>query len=169
MAVVLNISGPHTIQWATVSSFADLGRTDNDDLFNIEIEYKYNDIQTNEFGSMPADAILMGATAFVNFTMVSYDANAITSLFNAVNGSGSTGISFPTVGKLAVGSDPSTDQLIALKINPTISGRPNYTVEKLRLISHNLRDIGNKPTRAAFRFEILPVSAGRALYAVGTS
>lgn len=165
MPVVLNVTGPHSIQWSTATSFTDLGRTDNDDLFNIEIEYKYNDIQTNEFGSMPADAIMMGASAFVNFTMVSYDPVQITALFNAANGSGSAGVAFPTVGTLAVNSGGS-DQLVSLKINPTIAGRPTYQVEKLRLISHNLRDIGNKPSRAAFRFEILPVSANRALYTV---
>lgn len=163
MAVALNITGPHLIRWGTTTgSYADLGRTDNDDLFNIEIEYKYNDIQTNEFGSMPADAILMGATAFVNFTMVSYDAAEIANLFNACNGS-SSGISFPEVGALAIGS---SDNLIALTAVPSITGRPTYTVDKLRLISHNLRDIGNKPTRAAFRFEVLPVTAGRAIYTV---
>jgi len=168
MSVILNITGPHLIRWGTTTaSYADLGRTDNDDLFNIEIEYKYTDIQTNEFGSMPAEAIMMGASAFVNFTMVSYSAAQIASLFDACNGSSGSTASFPQVGALAVGASP--DNLIALTLLPSIAGRPTYTVEFCRLISHNLKDIGNKPTRAAFRFEILPVSAGRTIYTVGTS
>lgn len=167
MSVILNITGPHLIRWGTnTSAYNDLGRTDNDDLFNIEIEYKYNDIQTNEFGAMPADSIMMGATAFVNFTMVSYSAAQIVALFDACNGSSGATASFPQVGALAIGS---SDNLIALNILPSISGRPTYTVDNCRLISHNLRDIGNKPTRAAFRFEILPVTAGRSIYTVGTS
>ena len=167
MSSILNITGPHVIRWGTTtSSYADLGRTDNDDLFNIEIEYKYTDIQTNEFGAMPAEAILMGASAFVNFTMVTYDPAQIAALFDACNGTVSSGVTFPQVGALAIGT---ADNLIALFVSPTIAGRPTYTVDKLRLISHNLRDIGNKPTRAAFRFEVLPVTAGRAIYTVGTS
>lgn len=164
MPIALNVTGPHLIRWGTTtSSYADLGRTDNDDLFNIEIEYKYTDIQTNEFGAMPSDAILMGASAFVNFTMVTYDPAEIAALFDACNGTVSSGVTFPQVGALAIGT---ADNLIALTVVPSISGRPTYTVDKLRLISHNLRDIGNKPTRAAFRFEVLPVTAGRAIYTV---
>jgi hypothetical protein len=164
MAIALNVTGPHIVKWSTTTSnYAELGRTDNDDLFNIEIEYKYSDIQTNEFGAMPADAILMGAAAFVNFTMVSYDAVEIEKLFNACNGGSGQGVNFPEVGALAIGS---SDNLISLFLDASIAGRPEYTVDKLRLISHNLRDIGNKPTRAAFRFEIMAVSAGRAIYTV---
>jgi hypothetical protein len=102
----------------------------------------------------------------VNFTLVQYDASVIASMFNAMNGSGSNGIIFPTVGVLI---SAATDQLISIKVTPTISGRPTYQVDNCRLISHNLRDVGNKPTRAAFRFEVLPVTANRAIYTVTTS
>lgn len=164
---ILNVTGPHNIQWATgATGHATLGRADNDDLFNIEMEYKYSDIQTNEFGTMPANSILMGATAFVNFTLVQYDASAITAMFNAMNGSGSNGIAFPSVGVLISTGSTSTDQLVSIKVTPSIAGRPTYQVDNLRLISHNLRDVGNKPTRAAFRFEVLPVTANRTIYTV---
>lgn len=154
--VVLNVTGPHTIQWgvaAAVPSFTDLGRTDNDDLFSVEIEHKYMDIFTNEFGLNPAESIQMGSVAYVNFTMVSHNPQAVINMIATAGGisTGGTGPTFPTIGETTL----ANTNLIAFKINPGIAGNPGYTVNYCRLISHTLKDVGNKPTRVGFRFEII--------------
>ena len=167
MAVILNVTGPYTIAWAaagSVPSSSVLGRTDNDDLFNIELEQKYTDVFTNEFGANPADAIHTGAIAYVNFTLVTFDFTQIQSMLQKC-GFGSSGPKFPTVGGLSVGSTAGSEKLVALKVITSATSQ-GYLVDYCRLISHNIKDVGNKPTRAGFRFEILPVTAGRALYSV---
>lgn len=154
-SVVLNVTGPHTIQWsaAGTTSWADLGRTDNDDLFNIEVEHKYMDIFTNEFGQNPADSIQMGAVATLNFTLVSHNPTACISMMNAIAGGGTatTGLAFPTIGQRAL----ADSNLVAIKANSGIAGSPSYIVDYCRLLGTSLKDVGNKPTRVGFRFEII--------------
>lgn len=164
MAVILNVTGPHQILWAAAGSTPTtaLGRADNDDLFSIDIEYKYQDIYTNELGQNPANAILMGATAFVSFTLVTYDPSELATLFQSLDARTGTGFLFPQVGALAIPS--SGTNLVSFKVSPDIAGAPAYTVDRCRLITHTVKDTGNKPTRAAFKFEILPSTAGSAIY-----
>lgn len=173
MPVILNVTGPHRIAWAaagSVPSTAYLGRADNDDLFSLEIEYKYQDIYTNELGTSPANSILMGATAFVNFTMVAYDPTVILNVFEKLDGVAATGnYVFPSVGKLVYDATAGNRNLIALKVVPDGSGFPTYTVDNCRLITHTLKDVGNKPTRAAFRFEVMPGAANANIFTTGTS
>jgi hypothetical protein len=167
MPVILNVTGPHQILWGTAGGAPStaLGRADNDDLFSIDIEYQYQDIFTNEFGMNPANAILMGARAYVSFTLGAYDPTEVANLFQRVDGDTSaTGIVFPKVGALAGGF------LAAFKVSPPAgSATPTYTVDRCRLVTHTLKDTGNKPTRAAFKFEILPGSAGATIFTTGTA
>lgn len=167
---ILNVTGPHTILWAAQGTSPNntLGRADNDDLFNIEIEYQYNDIFTNEFGANPADSILMGARAYVSFTLVSYDPAQLASLIQAIDGQGTSGFLFPKVGTLAYNAGTSS-QLIQLKVDSEITNAPHYNVERCKLISTSVKDVGNKPTRAGFKFEILPGTAGSTIYTRTTS
>lgn len=171
MAAILNVTGPHQIAWAaagTTPSTAYLGRADNDDLFSIEMEYKYQDVYTNELGQSPANAILMGATAFVNFTLVSYDPDVILNVFNKLDAYSTTGnYVFPTVGALAYDSTLANANLISLKVIPANTGSPTYMVDRCRLISHTIKDVGNKPTRAGFRFEIMAGSANATIFTRG--
>ena len=167
MAIILNVTGPHKILFGTVGGTpsTELGRADNDDLFAIDLEYKYQDIYTNELGQNPANAILMGATAFVNFTLVAYDPDKLSDLFEQIDGRSGSGFLFPQVGKLAYDSVTAASSfLVSLKVSPDIANSPTYTVDRCRLITHTVKDIGNKPTRAAFKFEILPGTAGSAIY-----
>lgn len=165
MPVILNVTGPHQILYGTSGSPATsaFGRADNDDLFSIDIEYKYQDIYTNEFGQNPANAILMGATAFVSFTLVTYDPSALASVFQSLDAQSGSGFLFPKVGALAIPSAGAAN-LISLKVSPDIANSPTYDVDRCRLITHTLKDTGNKPTRAAFKFEILPGTAGSSIY-----
>lgn len=172
MPVILNVTGPHKILWGNAGTTPanELGRTDNDDLFSIDIEYQYNDVFTNEFGNNPADAILMGARAFVNFTMVTYDPDQLASLLQRVDGQSSSTANtfyFPKVGSLAY--DPSGALLVALKVDSDITNAPHYTVDRCRLLTTTVKDIGNKPTRAGFKFEILPGTTGASIYTRSTS
>jgi hypothetical protein len=162
---ILNVTGPHTILWGVQGAGASntLGRADNDDLFNIEIEYQYNDVFTNEFGMNPADSILMGARAYVAFTLVTYDPSQLAALIQAIDGQSGTGFLFPKVGTLAYNAGSSM-QLIQLKVDSEITNAPHYNVERCKLISTSVKDVGNKPTRAGFKFEILPGTAGSAIY-----
>jgi hypothetical protein len=162
MPVILNVTGPHKILWgnAGTTPSTELGRTDNDDLFTIEMEYLYNDVLTNEFGMNPADAILMGARAFVSFTMVTYDPAQVTSLFQRTDGqSGSTADTFyfPKVGSLAYDTAPGS-LLVAIKVDSDLTSAPS-----------TIKDVGNKPTRAGFRFEVLPGTTGSTIYTRSTS
>lgn len=173
MPVILNVTGPHKILWgnAGTTPSTELGRTDNDDLFTIEMEYLYNDVLTNEFGMNPADAILMGARAFVSFTMVTYDPAQVTSLFQRTDGqSGSTADTFyfPKVGSLAYDTAPGS-LLVAIKVDSDLTSAPHYTVDRCRLVSSTIKDVGNKPTRAGFRFEVLPGTTGSTIYTRSTS
>ena len=172
MPAILNVTGPHQIAWAaagTTPTTAYLGRADNDDLFSIEMEYKYQDVYTNELGQSPANAILMGATAFVNFTLVSYDPDAILNVFEKLDGYATAGnYVFPSVGKLAYDSTINNANLIALKVIPANTGSPTYFVDRCRLISHTIKDVGNKPTRAGFRFEILAGAPNANIFVRGT-
>lgn len=171
MPVILNVTGPHQIAWAapgTTPTNAYLGRADNDDLFSMEIEYKYQDVFTNELGQSPANAILMGATAFVNFTLVAWDNTVIRNVMERLDAVSATGnYVFPTVGSLVYNSTtPANSNLISLKTIPDIAGNPSYMVDRCRLISHTIKDVGNKPTRAAFRFEVLPGTANSNIFTV---
>jgi hypothetical protein len=170
MPVILNVTGPHQILWGASGGTPStaLGRADNDDLFNIDIEYQYNDVFTNELGANPADAILMGARAYVNFTLVTYDPDQLASLIQSLDGQSGTGFLFPKVGTLAYNGGTSS-QLVALKVDSDISNAPHYTVDRCRLVSTSVKDVGNKPTRAGFKFEILPGTAGAAIYTRSTS
>lgn len=158
MAVLLNVTGPHQIYYGAggVTPSNLLGRTDNDDLFSVEMEYKYLDIYTNEFGQNPAEAIQVGAMAYCNFTLVSYDPTVVSSMIAVCSGqtSAGTGPQFPIVGQ---GMRDSSNW-VSLKVDSDGTG-PNYTLNYCRLISHNIKDIGNKPTRVGFRFEVIRNSA----------
>lgn len=167
MAIILNVTGPHKLTWGTSTASTDLGRTDNDDLINVELETKYFDIHTNEYGQGIADAIQMGAQAFLNFTMVAYDPAQVASLwatFTGVANPQST-LHFPDVGRLLYNGGVSS-RLVTIAATSATSG-PTYTFSRLRPLTHTLKDVGNKPTRAAFRFEIIPGSAtNNSIYAV---
>lgn len=158
MAVILNVTGPHQIYYGAGGGSPTylLGRTDNDDLFNVEMEYKYMDIFTNEFGSNPAEAIQTGASAFVNFTLVSFDPAIVSQMIAVCSGQTSqdAGPQFPVIGQ----GMRSSSNWVSLKVDSDGSG-PNYTINYCRLISHNIKDIGNKPTRVGFRFEVIRNSA----------
>jgi hypothetical protein len=170
MPVILNVTGPHQIAWAnagTTPTTAYLGRADNDDLFNIEMEYKYSDVFTNELGQSPANAIIMGATAFVNFSLVTHDPTAVKNMFERLDAYATTGnYVFPTVGTKIYDSTLANSSLVSLKVIPDIVNSPAYTVDRCRLISHTVKDVGNKPTRVGFRFEILAGSANATIYTV---
>jgi len=175
MPVILNVTGPHSILWGNAGSTAttELGRADNDDLFNIDMEYQYNDVMTNEFGMNPADAILMGAKAFVNFTLVTYDPDQLASILQRTDGqTGSTAntVYFPKVGSVVYNTSPTVGGLlVSLKVDSDIASAPHYTIDRCRLISTTVKDVGNKPTRAGFKFEILPGTTGSTIYTRTTS
>jgi hypothetical protein len=171
MPVILNVTGPHQIAWAAVGTVPTnkyLGRADNDDLFNIELEYQYTDVMTNELGNNPSNAILMGARAFAAFTLVTFDPTAVTELFQHFDGQTGTGSNtfyFPKVGSVVYDSATEANSLlVALKVIPDGAGGPAYLLPRCRLITSNVKDVGNKATRAGFRFEILPGAAGNPIY-----
>jgi len=143
MAVGIEVVGPNTITFGGST----LGRSDNDDLFKIEVDYKYLDIKTNEFGEMPFDSVLLGAIATVSFSLIMIDRAVLASTL--LTASNQTGVpyAFPKVGTLAFGN--TTGTIVCAGTTQTI------TVAGCRLLKHSPMDHGNKPTRITFLFDVM--------------
>ena len=163
MATAINVTGPHTIKWGSGSTAASavLGRGDNNDLFRIEMSHKYVDIQTNEYGDMPADSIMTGITATINFSLVSYDTAEAGKLQVFTTGNGAAGGEsgkYPIIGTLTqAGSATSANDLtVNFALDPDIANRRGITVFRVRPTKLDYQDFGNKATRLVFAGEILP-------------
>jgi len=163
MATAINVAGPHKIKWgagATAAS-AVLGRGDNNDLFRIEMSHKYVDIQTNEFGDMPAESIMTGITATINFSLVSYDTAEANKLQVFMTGNGAAGGEigkYPAVGTLTQAGHNTTanDLTVNFELDPDIANRRGITVFRVRPTKLDYQEFGNKATRLVFAGEILP-------------
>ena len=179
MPTAIEVSGPHTIEWSDASGSGNttLGRGDNNDLFRIEVTNRYADIQTNEYGEMVAQSVMVGATATVSFSLVSFDRDEALKLQRRSGGNAAgTGLaaSYPVVGALtnAGHSTAGSDNTIKLTLNPDISSRIGIQVARVRVTSLNFTDFGNKATRLVFSGEILPdydTSGGGTFYTITTS
>lgn len=179
MATAIEVTGPHTIEWsdATGSGNTVLGRGDNNDLFKIEVTNKYADIQTNEYGEMTAQSVMVGATATVSFSLVSFDREEALKLQRRSGGNAAgSGLaaSFPVVGALtnAGHGTAASDNTIKLTVNPDISSRLGVQVTRVRVISLNFTDFGNKAARLVFSGDILPdydTSGGGTFYTLTTT
>jgi hypothetical protein len=180
MATAIEVSGPHVIKWSDSSGSASpvtLGRGDNNDLFRIEVTNRYTDIQTNEYGEMVAQSILVGATATVNFTLVSFDRDEALKLQRRSGGNASSSglaASFPAVGSLtnAGHSTAANDNTIYFTLDPDISSRIGITVPRVRITALNFTDFGNKATRLAITGDVLPdydTAGGGTFYTITTS
>lgn len=163
MASAINVTGPHTIKWGQGSTAASaiLGRGDNNDLFRIEMSHKYVDIQTNEFGDMPAESIMTGVTATINFSLVSYDtaeAGKLQTFMTGNTASGGESGKYPIVGTLTqAGSTTSANDLtVNFALDPDITNRRGITVFRVRPTKLDYQEFGNKATRLVFSGEILP-------------
>lgn len=163
MATAIEITGPHTIKWSDASGSGDtvLGRGDNNDLFRIEVVNRYVDIHTNEYGEMPAQSIMVGATASVHFSLVSFDRDEALKLQRRSGGNAAgTGLnaSYPIVGAFANAghATAASDNTIKLKVDPDIANRLGIEVARVRVMNLNFSDFGNKASRLLFTGEILP-------------
>ena len=161
MASAINVTGPHTIKWGSGSTAASaiLGRGDNNDLFRIEMSHKYVDIQTNEFGDMPAESIMTGITATINFSLVSYDTAEAGKLQTSMTGNGAGGGesgNYPIIGTLNKAGATSGDVTVNFALVPSITGRRGITVFRVRPTKLDYQEFGNKATRLVFSGEILP-------------
>jgi len=163
MSTAINVTGPHTIKWGSGSTAASsvLGRGDNNDLFRIEMSHKYVDIQTNEFGDMPAESIMTGITATINFSLVSYDPAEAGKLQVYSTGNGAAGGEsgkYPATGTLTGAGNNTTanDLTLNFALVPSISGRRGITVFRVRPTKLDYQEFGNKATRLVFAGEILP-------------
>jgi len=163
MPIAINVAGPHLIQWKAATSgatYADLGRGDNNDLFRIETTHKYADISTNEFGDMPAESVLTGITATLHMSFASWDIDEYTKLQARVTGRSATSNTtyFPVIGGL-VGAGNATaanDYTVSFKLVPAITGRRGVEVTRVRLLTANVQDFGNRATRLVVSAEVLP-------------
>ena len=179
MPIAINVAGPHLIQWKAATSgatYADLGRGDNNDLFRIDTTLKYADIATNEFGDMPAESVMTGISATVHMTFVSWDIDQYDNLQARIAGrtASSNTTFFPTVGQL-VGAGHATaanDYTVSLKLVPSITGRRGIEVSRVRILSANVQDFGNRATRLVISGDLLPDVDGigtNALYTFTTA
>lgn len=153
MAALIEVMGPHVIGWAGQV----FGRGDNDDLFKIEIDRKYVDIKTNEFGEMIYNSILMGATVTCAFSCILTDRAAIIAAMDSTDGGSATSNSFPKVGVLHSSSNV-TGTILLTGANSTL------TVPSCRLLKWTSQDYGNKPTKHIFSFDVIPAAVGAAIY-----
>ena len=179
MATAIEVTGPHTIKWSDASGSAttELGRGDNNDLFRIEVTNRYADIQTNEYGEMAAQSVMVGATATVNFSLVSFDRDEALKLQRRAGGNAAgTGLaaSYPVVGALtnAGHGTAGNDNTIKLTVDPDIPNRLGIQVTRVRVTSLNFTDFGNRATRLVFSGEILPdfdTSGGGTFYTITTT
>jgi len=180
MATAIEVTGPHTIKWsdsAGSGSKAVLGRGDNNDLFRIEVTNRYVDIQTNEYGEMAAQSVLVGSTATVNFSLASFDRDEALKLQrrSGANAAG-TGLaaSFPVVGALtnAGHNTAANDNTVYIDVDPDIANRIGIQVPRIRVTSLNFTDFGNKNTRLVFSGEVLPdfdSAGGGTFYTITTT
>lgn len=179
MATAIEVTGPHTIEWSDASGSGNttLGRGDNNDLFRIEVTHRYADIQTNEYGEMAAQSVLVGATATVNFSLVSFDRDEALKLQRRSGGNAAgSGLSasYPVVGALtnAGHTTAANDNTIKLTVNPDIASRLGIAVARVRVINLNFSDFGNRASRLVFSGEILPdydTSGGGTFYTLTTT
>lgn len=153
MAAIIEVLGPHTIGWAGQV----FGRGDNDDLFKIDIDRKFVDIKTNEFGEMIYDAILMGALVTCSFSCILTDRSAILSAMNSTDGGSTTANAFPKVGILHSTSNV-TGSIVLTGVSKTL------TVPNARLLKWTSQDYGNKPTKHIFSFDVIPTAVDSAIY-----
>lgn len=179
MPTAIEVTGPHTIEWSDAAGTGNtvLGRGDNNDLFRIEVTNRYADIQTNEYGEMAAQSVMVGATATVNFSLVSFDRDEALKLQRRSGGNAAgTGLaaSYPVVGALtnAGHGTAASDNTIKLTVNPDIASRLGIQVARVRVTSLNFTDFGNRATRLVFSGEILPdfdTSGGGTFYTITTT
>jgi hypothetical protein len=125
------------------------------------MSHKYVDIQTNEYGDMPADSIMTGITATINFSLVSYDTAEAGKLQVFTTGNGAAGGEsgkYPIIGTLTqAGSATSANDLtVNFALDPDIANRRGITVFRVRPTKLDYQDFGNKATRLVFAGEILP-------------
>lgn len=153
MAAIIEVLGPHTIGWAGEL----FGRGDNDDLFKIDIDRKYVDIKTNEFGEMIYDSILMGALVTCSFSCILTDRAAIASAMNSTDGGGTNATSYPKVGILNSASS-HTGSIVLTGVSKVL------TVPNCRLLKWTTQDYGNKPTKHIFSFDVIPAAANQTIY-----
>lgn len=179
MPTAIEVTGPHTIEWSDASGSGNttLGRGDNNDLFRIEITNRYADINTNEYGDMPAQSVFTGATATVNFSLASFDRDEALKLQRRSGGNAAgTGLaaSYPVVGGLTNAGHvtAANDNTIKLTLNPDITSRLGIQVTRVRVINLNFTDFGNRATRLVFSGEILPdfdTAGGGTFYTLTTT
>lgn len=153
-AGTIEVCGPHKISM----NGSEVGRGDNDDLFRLETEYQYTDLYTNEFGTMPAEAVLVGARAIVSFSLVYFDRSAfMQAVDKGSTGTGTAQWVFPTVGR-KTGAGDTTDNTFSIVLTPDGAGGggKTVTVYRCRLLSVAYADFGNKANRAIIRCEGLP-------------
>lgn len=143
MAAVIEIIGPNTVTWGGSL----LGRGDNDDLFKIDIDYKYYDVKTNQSAEMIADAVRTGATVTVNFSLIVIDRTTLTTILGSTDGGQLQSNAYPKVGSL--GGAAGLGSLVC-------TGSQTITVPRCRVVKWTSADHGNKPTRFVFTFEALP-------------
>jgi len=179
MATAIEVTGPHVIEYTIPGGGAiTLGRGDNNDLFRIEVTNKYADIQTNEYGEMAAQSVLVGATATVNFSLASFDRVEAMKIQRHTAGrtAGTTlgTAEFPVIGTLTNAGDATAanDRTISVAVNPDIANRIGILVPRIRVTSLNFTDFGNKNTRLVFSGDVLPdydTAGGGTFYTITTS
>jgi hypothetical protein len=160
-----HVTGPVVISWAIVGgNYAELGRTDNEDLVRISVTDHKRMFSRNDQGDMIGEIVLSGSTATVDFTMVSWNQTEIEKLIERARvGTSTGGIAkeglFATIGGTVVGG--AAPKTIKLKIEPTTSGETVYEFALVHLASGpEYMDFGNTLKRIALSFATLAPASG---------
>jgi len=171
MAVAFHIAGPTKVQHAiptALTTFADLGRTDNDDLIRVDISTTNEIITANDTGDSPAEIIYTGTTAVITMTLVKWDSSKWVVLTNnpgtTTEGDGGT-IGTPWVSSYS----SSTSELFAIRILPSITGEKIYTFSACYLDRQHsgIHEFGNTAKRMRLTINAM-VDTSNKLYVVTT-
>lgn len=173
MAEAINVTGPHVVQWkaTTGGSYVTLGRGDNNDLFKFSSTMKYLDVQTNEYGDMPAESVITGAVGTVNFSLVSWDAAEVVSLRSHCTAIASSNL-YPVVGTTVSAGRSSGDRTITIFLNPDTASKQGIEIHRVRLLNLEFGEFGNRATRLTFSGEVMPdgdTSGGGTMYSITNS
>ena len=149
-----HINGPTVIEFKNAGdggSYTSLGYTDNDDLIRISSVDHKRTYTRNNSGDMIAEAVLNGTTATLDFTLVSWDEAALSTLLARCRSGAGTSLAnsglIATIGRSALSNG------VEIKITPTNSGADVYVFPRLMLQSGpEIIDLGNAVKRVSLSF-----------------
>ena len=157
--MTFNVEGPTKVQLSTitadegVTSYTDLGYTDNADLISFETETFEQPLKTTRLGEIPEDFVHMGAVAHLNITLLKYDLAEAAKIMYAVPDGAAEG-DMGTIGSLKIDTAGASNAF-AIKI---IGGSKTYEFHNCITTGRSVRvlDLGNRPKRLALSILCLP-------------